>query len=282
MHIRERVLSLDDLGTSRAEEVIILKRAHTDHWDKGERIPYKDTPTTRRYRKELLQINAWLETADITFDPTERPKQDVDDSDRRLRRYFNNGSFKEGGRLFGGFWLNLTKRQRRKASASRAINSSASTTLKWARGSSTASREPRRRRRMPTASLGLRERHRPGTKKVFNALLYASKPITRFPQETKELFPKYTTIDQVIAGITAEHPAIAHLFCTGIGLKTMLIESNILVGVLLSLIDRKIVALPVHDALVVAKDDLEETKAVMLDVFHQQTGVVGKVELEQA
>ena len=275
------MLSLDDLGTSWAEEVIILKRAHTDHWDKGERIPYKDTPTTRRYRKELLQINAWLETADITFDPTERPKQDVDDSDRRLRRYFNNGSFKEGGRLFGGFWLNLTKRQRHQGIS---IESNEVVSLDYAQmgprivyGIAGATPPEKDAYSIPGF-----ERHRPGTKKVFNALLYASKPITRFPQETKELFPKYTTIDQVIAGITAEHPAIAHLFCTGIGLKTMLIESNILVGVLLSLIDRKIVALPVHDALVVAKDDLEETKAVMLDVFHQQTGVVGKVELEQA
>ena len=36
-----------DLDVSDAEEVIILKRAKRSHWDKGEKIPYRDTPTHR-------------------------------------------------------------------------------------------------------------------------------------------------------------------------------------------------------------------------------------------
>jgi hypothetical protein len=66
-----------------------------------------------------------------------------------------------------------------------------------------------------------------------------------------------------------------------IGLKAMFIESNILIEVLLALIDRSIVALPVHDALVVSSGHSDEVKAVMLDVFQRTTGVVGKVELER-
>jgi hypothetical protein len=241
--IHERALSLDDIGTSNTEEVIILKRRKTDHWEKGERIPYKDTPTTRRYRNQLQRINSWLEAADITFDPTARPKQVVDATDRRLRRYFNNGSFKEGGRLFGGFWMNLTKRQRREGIS---IDGRSVVCLDYAQmgpkivygmvGAAPPEKDAYR-------IAGLKQ-HRAGIKKVFNALLCASKPITRFPAGTKELFPRYTSVEQVIAGITAEHGAIAHLFCKGIGLKTMLIESNVLVAVLLALIDKEVVALP--------------------------------------
>ncbi len=36
----------------------------------------------------------------------------VDSNDRRLRRIFNNGSFEEGRRLFGGFWQPLKKTER--------------------------------------------------------------------------------------------------------------------------------------------------------------------------
>ena len=38
---------------------------------------------------------------------------DVDLSERRLRRYFTRGSFESGGRLFGWFWQELNKKQRK-------------------------------------------------------------------------------------------------------------------------------------------------------------------------
>ncbi len=57
--------------------MIILKRARLDRWDKGEFLPYDDTPMTRRYRDEVQRINNWLEAADIDFDQAAGPKQFV-------------------------------------------------------------------------------------------------------------------------------------------------------------------------------------------------------------
>jgi hypothetical protein len=62
-------VGLEDLqlvGTT--EEIISLKQPKRGHFDEGQRIDYKDTPTTRRYRDELRSINEWLATADIQFD----------------------------------------------------------------------------------------------------------------------------------------------------------------------------------------------------------------------
>jgi hypothetical protein len=55
-----------------------------------------------------------------------------------------------------------------------------------------------------------------------------------------------------------------HLFCTGIGFKLMFIESECLIDVLLALIDRSIVALPVHDAVIVPVSAVESAKAINL------------------
>ena len=63
-------VTFEDLEVSGAEEVIILKRAKRGHWDRGEKIPYRDTPTTARLRAEVREVNAWLERADIAFDPS--------------------------------------------------------------------------------------------------------------------------------------------------------------------------------------------------------------------
>ena len=76
------------------------------------------------------------------------------------------------------------------------------------------------------------------------------------------------------------HQPIAHLFCKGIGLEMMLIESKILLRALSACIDHNIVALPVHDALIVAEEDADMTRAIMLEAFKAITNVDGQVEEE--
>jgi len=53
-----------------------------------------------------------------------------------------------------------------------------------------------------------------------------------------------------------------------------------LIDVLLTLIDLNIVALPVHDAVIVAVKDKEIATEVMLSTFQRHMGVEGKVKEE--
>jgi len=272
-------MSLDDLRQETDGEVIILKQVREDDQDRKERIDYADTPTTCRYRDEVRRINRWLAQADISFDPAAAPDRIVDEADRRLWRCFNNGSFEQGGRLFGGFWLRLKKQERAEGIT---INGEPVVALDYGQvaprllyGQAGASPPDRDLYLLP----GL-EQHREGVKKVFNSLLYASKPIERFPQHTRPLFPQRVSVKEVIAQITALHQSISHLFYKGIGLKLMFQESQILVAVLLALIDQGIVALPIHDALLVEESNSEVTRDTMLQVFSRLSGVAGKVVLD--
>jgi hypothetical protein len=118
-------------------------------------------------------------------------------------------------------------------------------------------------------------------KKVFNTLLFIDKPLARFPQGTRELFPKYASVGTVVELLSRRHEPIAHLLCEAIGYRIMFIESQIMVDVLLKLLQQGITALPVHDAVIVAKSRAPIVKEVMLSVFRAHTGVEGAVEEEE-
>jgi hypothetical protein len=109
--IEENHLWFTDLGTSETEEIIILKDKNSQ-WEKGNWLEYEDTAETNRFREELRSINEWLAQAEIEF--YHFSDETVDPAARRLRRVFNNRSFKQGGRLYGGFWMNLKEDVRRK------------------------------------------------------------------------------------------------------------------------------------------------------------------------
>ena len=117
--IEEHKVTLGDFSGHCDQEVIILSRPKTGYWDVRESIDYGDNATTRRYRQELSGINEWLDQADITFESTGFDKP-VDTQARQLRRQFTLGRFDCGGRLFGGFWINLPQRVRHRAYASTA------------------------------------------------------------------------------------------------------------------------------------------------------------------
>ena len=66
---------------------------------------------------------------------------------------------------------------------------------------------------------------------------------------------------------------------SGIGMQLFRKESDILVDVLEALRSEGIVALPVHDAVVVRDDISDKAKAVMKDIFRGHTGITPDVTL---
>lgn len=273
-------LELGDLAEDIQQEPIVLKQSKEAHWDKGQWMDYQDDRTTLEYRHQMLRINQWLADADLHCDLFDDDRV-IDTSDRFLRRIFNNGTFEQGGRLFGGFWQGMNKEQRK---GNLFINGSPIVTLDFSQAGpmiaySLAGATP------PSEDAYAipwytTPKNRKSVKKVFNALLYSGKVPTRFPKGTRDGFDKKTTFQTLMEKVTEVHQPIAHLFGTGVGLKIMFMESQILVKALLDCIDHGIVALPVHDALIVPEEKAEEAKGIMLRAFKEVTGIDGMVELE--
>ena len=268
------------MAVSAAEEVIILKRAKKSFWDPGGQIEYDDTPLTEKLRDEVRTLNAWLEGADITFEPFAHIRP-VDVRARRLFRYFARGDFKSGGRLFRGFWQVLPKRARLLGltidgeGVVELDYSQLNPMLAYAKvGCSPPSGD--------SYTLPGLEQCRDGVKRVFNALLFDQKLRKSFPKGENVRFPKTVKIGDVIEAIHEKHPMLRSMLSKGAGFHLMHLESEIMMGVLKELQHQGIVGLPVFDGAIVKASKAERAKRVMKEQFNKATGLEIAVRLEQA
>jgi hypothetical protein len=238
-------------------EMIIVRRVERDYASDTRRsvnVEYEDDPETSRFRDELERINAALGAADLSFKGGQ-----ADTNQRRLRRVFNTYDqeprFDLNGRLNGGWWQNLERKARHgiridgQPVADLDFNAMF-LRLAYAR----AGLEP------PSGDLyagilsGSQEAaHREGVKRVVNAMLALGKELERLPKGCKALLPKGTKASVLRAAILDRHAAIRDQFEVGAALSLMRTESDILVSVLLRLIGLDIIALPMHDGLMVRR-----------------------------
>jgi hypothetical protein len=122
------------------------------------------------------------------------------------------------------------------------------------------------------------EGYRDGVKQVFSAMLSRRGPLKRIPRECPEL-PPGCTGKIIRAAILDRHQGLWQVFETGVGYELMFLESQILIAILLRLIDLGIVALPLHDGLMVAESKAETAAKVMGNVAEELTG--HKLPVEQ-
>ncbi|AOK51700.1 hypothetical protein WT15_20560 [Burkholderia stagnalis] len=264
----------DDFDRREGEEVIILKSARVDHWSGPEWLEYEDTDETAKYRTQIQVINEWLRCADIRLDCSSPLDDDL--SNRQLKRYFNCGRFDRGGRLFGGFWQAMSKTIRKDL----LIDGERAVELDFSQVGP----------RILYGMAGMKLDHdayavpgfegsRDGIKKLFAAMTNTGAPLQRFPEQTGALFPKGTKAVEACGAILKHHSAIEDRFHRQEGLAIMFHESQIMVSSLLRMKAAGIVALPVHDAAIVAAGAVETAKAIMLEEFHRHTGVEGAVSI---
>jgi hypothetical protein len=124
------------------------------------------------------------------------------------------------------------------------------------------------------------EDYRDGVKMVFNSMLHSQKTLTRKPQGSAKLLPKWMTIEQITEKIIHFHEPVAHIFYASKGLYLSFKESTILVDVLVELLSQGVTALPIHDAIIVREDHKNIARSVMLEVFKKVTGIEGLVKIE--
>jgi hypothetical protein len=266
-------LEPDDFKRSEKEEIIIL-RARKKRKDRGgELIDYQETAWTMDAREKLRAVNRWLSEANIEDDGW----GDVDTSLRASYRIFNNGSFEEGGRLYGTFWTSLKKTRRQYLR----IDGEPVAELDYGQMGlrllyAQAGVQPEGDDLYYIPCLGYA---REGVKGLINAAISNDKPQVRMPKGVRDGFEKFITYGQAWKTIEARHHPIKHLFFKGLGLKLQVQEADIMVALLLALRDQGITALPIHDCVLVPVSRRDEAKSLMLCTFKEMTGIEGLVEV---
>lgn len=265
--------TLVDIGRRDDEETIILApRPGRDGTRKLSRPPvaYVDLPQSKRYRREMQTINACLAAARIELQASNGAGPQPLPAWRLVRRFSTVDPdalpqpFDLHGRLYPqpDWWLAGLKRDERHRLR---INGEPLAYLDFSNMHA----------RLAYAEAGIApppgdlyrvpgfEDHREGIKKAFAAMLAKRSTRRQFSVETMALLPAGTAAVQVDAAIRAHHPGIAHLFGTDRTIRYMFIDSTIMVGVLLKLVELGIPALPLHDGLLVARSASATAKGTM-------------------
>ena len=269
-------ITRDDMGHAPEEEVLVLRAPKRHSNSIAEYQEYEDDKATIALRQQMTDINAWLSTADITCNLPQ-----VDPAHRRLRRIFNNSDFGQGGRLYGGFWQAMSSDERQEHIL---IEGDCCVELDYGQMSlailyGLTGTKPPEGDLYDLSAEGIPTDYRKGIKTVIQALINSSKVPTKMPKGVRKLIPSRYTIKDILEAVARKHPAIYPQMTSGIGMQLFRKESDILVDVLETLRSEGIVALPVHDAVVVRDDISDKAKAVMKQVFREHTGITPDVTL---
>ena len=224
----------------------------------------------------MTDINAWLCKADISCSHPQ-----VDPTQRRLRRIFNNSDFAQGGRLYGGFGQAMSSDERQEHIL---IENDCCVGLDYGQMSlailyGLTGATPPEGDLYDLSVEGIPAECRPGIKKVMQAIINSPELPRRLPKGSRKHIPSRISFRDILGAVERRHPAIYPQMTSGIGMQLFRKESDILIDVLITLQARGIVALPVHDAVIVMDEHHLLTTEIMKEVFKRHTGITPEVTL---
>ena len=272
-----------DIGRRIVRDLLRLSRREKD--DSRTHFPLPATLEATLFRDQMDRINASLATADLAYlgnDP-------VDVGDRLLTRYFSlprgieTPCLDYGGRLFGGWWQPMPKAQRRhiRICGEPVVELDYGQVFPRLAFSLVGELPPEGTDLYAVAELVAEHgnEYRSGAKKGFNALLYGA---CRWGEAVASILPSNWPASRFRKALTAQHPALTELLRPGsnAGYRLLHRESTILVAVLLACSASGIVALPIHDAVLVPASVAETVMGIMSDCALAVAGVPIPVHLK--
>ena len=99
------------------------------------------------------------------------------------------------------------------------------------------------------------------------------------PGGIRKHIPSSYSIQDILKAMERKHPAIFAKMTSGIGMQLFRKEADILVDVLTALKAKGVVALPIHDAVIVMDEHQEVARKVMIEVFEEHMGLTPQVTL---
>lgn len=259
----------------------------------------------------LEKINSFMLGVDVTFNPPKGlPLDDlitdrgfVSVLDRQYKRVFNNRSYEQGGRFYGGWWQHVPQSEKKFRSYIQINgNPTAELDYKAMHPHILYSREGIDLTDDPYAidltEYGLppvdsdKYKHdiRPIVKQLFNALLNAKGRLDRV-KIVKDAMEgcandyalclnesRLKSIANVMLDkLKDKHKAIRKYFNQGEGVKLQYIDSQIAEAVMLDMVGKGIPVLSIHDSFIVEVEHRDKLKQSMLDSYSR---VVGKPPLD--
>lgn len=277
------------------EQVIILRDA-----DKND-IEYEDTPEVVRMRENLHRINASLEKhAILLFIKNEelvalqaRLNRKINFADKRLRRVFNNSSWTQGGRFFGGWWQNIPREYRQfiRINGKDVVECDYSGLhINMLYAMSKISMPEGDVYHLPGYSnngvfrdfvkrvllIMVNSKDRNVSRKALHSEVHFDRTLT-LPEEIPST--RAADLNPLMDAFEEKHEPIRHYFCTGVGIDLQYRDSLIAEQVLLRF-SRNYAILPLHDSFIIHHGLETGLQEAMNEAFKAEFEVDAKVEIK--
>ncbi|RMC32439.1 hypothetical protein C9E81_18840 [Paracoccus alkanivorans] len=282
---RSRANNTDCFHVHPDSETIRLK-------DESRRLTdYRETAETRRMRENLSVINSVLDTADIsTAGPLCRGRDFEGEpllGQRYLYRVFNNNSFGQGGRFYGGWWQCVRKHIRPLI----LINGLPTIEADY-RGLHPAILFAERGLEIPDdpyspvpvpasaakGSAAVKKTWRAAVKETFNAMLNATG--STVAPEDFDTEPHGMTKARFRQHVRDAFPMLTGEFGSGVGMRLQRADSDLMEAVMMHFADQGIPVLPVHDSAIIQREHTDELVAVMAGEFRKRYGQTPPIRIE--
>lgn len=285
------------------KEVIILRAEKQKGETTGKELSYNDTEFTRQARTHLRRINDFIGSTFLNLyltddqqeelekrmmsNPEEDKVRHLDFTNSRLRRIFNNGSFEEGGRFYGGWWQQIPSEYRPLIT----INGKKTVELDYS-GMHFAVMYALHGMEVPMedpyALEGIDSSFRPFIKKAFNAIVNCTTEEQAIGlvdiKIAKGEWPQGLGDGQgLLRAFRKMHEPISDMIASAHGTKAQFSDSEIAERVMLKGLEDDLCILPVHDSFIVRAGSESDLRRYMAEAFEEvlgQTADMGLVELE--
>ena len=289
-----------DVGYDEVRETIILRDENKNE------VEYNDTEDVRRMRSAVEKYNKLLEKTFIDIQSVDKPARielprgkrrrrnnrrvfvNITHHDKFVRRVFNNRSFADGGRFYGGWWQRIDSKFRKDIR----LNNSPTVEIDYsalhvilAYGEAgidywqTTNKDPYD---LPVRSVNNPEHCRDIAKLFLLLSFNASDEKKLYNAFRNELdYDKYPyelpndVLSELLDTIKEHHPAISHLICSGAGLRLMNIDSRICDYVIADFVRTDTPILTVHDSFIVPIGHEDRLNQLMKEAFEDVTHKVG-------
>ena len=287
------------IGYAEGRETIILRDE-----DKND-LEYEDKRYIKDMRQLVEQYNKLLEKTFIDIQSLDKPRIELPERSRRqrnnkpiyvnithhdkfVRRIFNNSSFEDGGRFYGGWWQRIDSKFRKDIrmnniptveidySSLHVILAYSEAQLDYWQGTD---KDPYD---LPVRGVNSKEHCRDIGKLFLLLSLNASTEQSLFRAFRSELdYREYAysfpddVLSELLDTIREHHSEIKHLICSGAGLRLMNIDSRICEYVISEFIKTDTPILTVHDSFLVQIGEEDRLYAAMKEGYQLVTNKLG-------
>lgn len=254
----------------RSERLVRLRKSNSD----GPEISFRSCEETSAWVSQLQAYNTYVAGHDLSVDASCAEVatwiQNINDDRQRsglrlcrpelfrksVYRTFNNGSFKQGGRMYGAWWINAPRsiRPSIKINGEHTVEydySGCAIRMLYHEKGIEYHGDPYRLDPLwaYASENSLGENHfRPAVKALMQALINSPRGVNPARARMVGCSVKPFSRRDVIEMIEIKHSEIAEAFGSGAGLSLQKMESDLALTIISNLMDRGILALPIHDS----------------------------------